>query len=179
MRIKDLFTVPCGEKVTEKVLRRVLLSSVCSILICMICLVSTTWAWFTVSIVNTDNVIEIATVSANMEVRTKDALVSAHNDGCYELSSGDYEIAISLDQNISETDAFGTRKHLAYVVVSTICGDEVKSYYVKFEDFTTKVTVPIEVIGDSAKMSYCVSWVLPDAADPFGSDTVLVGEGAD
>ena len=60
MRIKDLFTVPEGEKVTEQVFHRVLISSICGILLCMACLAGTTWAWFTVSIENTDNVIEIA-----------------------------------------------------------------------------------------------------------------------
>ena len=61
MRLKDLFTVPVGQKVTEKHLRRVLLSSICSILLCMSCLVSTTWAWYIVDIENTENVINIGT----------------------------------------------------------------------------------------------------------------------
>ena len=59
MKIKELFTVPEGQKVTEKVFHRVLISSICSILLCMSCLVSTTWAWFTVSIENQGNEIQI------------------------------------------------------------------------------------------------------------------------
>lgn len=59
MQLKELFTVPAGEKITEQCLRRVLVSSICSILLCMTCLVTTTWAWFTVSIETTE-VIEIA-----------------------------------------------------------------------------------------------------------------------
>lgn len=58
-KLKYLFTVPENEKVTEKHLMRVLISSVCSILLCMTCLVSTTWAWFTVSISSENNVIGI------------------------------------------------------------------------------------------------------------------------
>ena len=57
--LKSLFTVPEGEKITEKQMQRVLVSSVCSILLLLSCLVSTTWAWFAVSIENTGNVIEI------------------------------------------------------------------------------------------------------------------------
>lgn len=60
MRIKDFFTVPEGQKVTERHLRRVLTSSILSILLCMCCLISSTWAWFTVSIENTDNTISIS-----------------------------------------------------------------------------------------------------------------------
>ena len=61
MGIKKLFTVPEGEKITEQVFCRVLISSICSMLLCMACLAGTTWAWFTVSIENTGNVIEIGT----------------------------------------------------------------------------------------------------------------------
>lgn len=48
--VKYLFTVPEGEKVTDRHFRRVLISSVCSILLSMTCLVGTTWAWYTASI---------------------------------------------------------------------------------------------------------------------------------
>ena len=51
MRLKDLFTVPTGEKVTERHLNRVLVSSICGLLLCMACLVGTTWAWFTDSVI--------------------------------------------------------------------------------------------------------------------------------
>lgn len=59
MRLKELFIIPEGKKVTEKVFGRVLISSVCSILLCMVCLISTTWAWFTISIDNMGNEIQI------------------------------------------------------------------------------------------------------------------------
>ena len=57
--MKFLFTIPEGVKITEKVFGRVLISSVCSILLCMACLAGTTWAWFQASVVNNDNVITI------------------------------------------------------------------------------------------------------------------------
>lgn len=68
MHIKRLFTVSEGEKLTEKVFGRVLVSSICSILLCMTCLAGTTWAWFAVSIENQGNVIQIATVTAEVSV---------------------------------------------------------------------------------------------------------------
>ena len=55
-------TVTEKTKVTENLFNKVLISAVCTILLCMTCLVSTTWAWFTVSIENTGNVIQIANV---------------------------------------------------------------------------------------------------------------------
>ncbi len=59
MRLKEPFTVPTGQQVTEKYLHQALVSSICSILLCMACLVGTTWAWFTVTI-KTDETIWIA-----------------------------------------------------------------------------------------------------------------------
>ena len=75
MRLKELFSVPEGKKVTEKVFGRVLISSVCSILLSMACLISTTWAWFTVSIENTDNVIHIATVTPNVQITSGENVI--------------------------------------------------------------------------------------------------------
>ena len=40
--MKELFAVPEGKKITEKMFGRVLISSVCSILLCMACLIGTT-----------------------------------------------------------------------------------------------------------------------------------------
>ncbi|MBQ5607534.1 MAG: hypothetical protein IIU86_00735, partial [Oscillospiraceae bacterium] len=84
MKIKHLFAVPQGEKVTEKHLRRVLISSICSILLCMTCMVSTTWAWFTVSVENRDNEIQIATVAANVHVQDESM------NAISEISNGKY-----------------------------------------------------------------------------------------
>lgn len=71
-KLKFLFTVQEGEKVTEKTLRRVLISSVCSILLCMMCLFSTTWAWFAVS-VESDFTISIVSQEVQAEIQPKQA----------------------------------------------------------------------------------------------------------
>lgn len=90
MRIKDLFTVPEGEKVTEQVFRRVLISSICSILLCMACLAGTTWAWFTVSIENTDNVIEIASEwPESTEEATEEATTGSETERSETASEGE------------------------------------------------------------------------------------------
>lgn len=68
MGIAKLFAVPQGQKVTEKHLRRVLAASLCSILLCMTCLVGITWAWYTVDIENIDNVIVIGTPEIRLTV---------------------------------------------------------------------------------------------------------------
>ena len=86
MRLKDLFSVPTGQKITEKHLRRVLVSSICSILLSMGCLVSVTWAWFVVSIENTGNVIQIGSPEIDVDVdELKDETGSAEYAYTYEV----------------------------------------------------------------------------------------------
>ena len=100
--LKYLFTVPEGEKITEKHLTRVLVSSICSILLCMSCLVSTTWAWFAVSVENTGNVINIGTYSVTTTVtRVSDGEqiqpTSLYQHGYY-LTEGEYSVKVELQE---------------------------------------------------------------------------------
>ena len=59
--IKYLFTVPKDHRITEKAMMRVLFSTVCSILLSVSCLVSTTWGWYTASLTSENNVIKTGT----------------------------------------------------------------------------------------------------------------------
>ena len=81
LKIAHLFTVPAGEKVTEKAFLRVLISSVCSMLLCMGCLFGTTWAWFTLEIDNPQNEIQIAKVEFKELTLTRESEGVAHIDG--------------------------------------------------------------------------------------------------
>jgi len=100
-KLKYLFTVPEGEKVTEKHLYRVLISSICCIVLCMVCLVSTTWAWYTTTIVSEGNVIEIGTF--RVDVTVDPAVEASTNSDGYVLAPGAYKITI---QNTGDTDGY-------------------------------------------------------------------------
>ncbi len=176
MRIKDLFTVPTGEKVTEKALRRVLISSICSILLCMTCLVSTTWAWFTVSIENTGNVIEIAEVKSNISVFTSDNRQIESQDGVYALAAGKYTVEVAVDNSASGVDAFGQKKAVYVAMTLTKPDGESVNYYFMFGNSEPQ-TNEIEVVGGSVKLTFCAaSWVKPENAVPIAAETMTVGE---
>ncbi|MBO7252626.1 MAG: hypothetical protein J6V25_08355 [Oscillospiraceae bacterium] len=64
--LKKLFYVPKYQKGTEMHLKQVLLTSLCSIFLCISGLVGTTWAWYQVSFENVGNSITVA--SAQMVV---------------------------------------------------------------------------------------------------------------
>jgi hypothetical protein len=80
--LKYLFTVPKGEKITDRALKRVLISSVCGILLCMTGLVTTTWAWYTASVETAPFSIQVAehhvqlTGESNQELKNPVALES-------------------------------------------------------------------------------------------------------
>ena len=101
--LKYLFTVPEGEKITEAHLTRVLVSSICSILLCMSCLVSTTWAWFAVSVENTGNVITVGTYAINTTVTNladgSEIQPTALYQHAYYLPEGEYAVKIALQED--------------------------------------------------------------------------------
>ena len=117
MWLKD---IPVGTKVTDKLLRRVLISSVCSILLCMACLVGTTWAWFTVSIENNGNEIKIGEPKINMTVDGESCVSGTAlfgSENVLQLAHGNV------------TDDFD-KKSTLYVTLTLQCGDETSSVYV-------------------------------------------------
>lgn len=97
-RLKYFFTVAEGEKVTEKCFRRILLSSALGILLCMTCLISTTWALFTATLVSEGNSIEVGTFTALVTVKCgEEEQSSAEAPYQYLLVPGKYTVTIAND----------------------------------------------------------------------------------
>lgn len=175
MRIKELFTVPKGKKITEKIFSRVLISSVCSILLCMACLMGTTWAWFTVSIENEENEIQIATVIPKVEIKNGDALVSSSDGTNYALEEGTYQVKIQLKNDATGTDALNkTQKNVIYVVMSVTQGSVSKHYHIPFSGAEEIQLPELQIVGNAAKIRFSVSWVMPASATPVGSEPIVI-----
>ena len=176
MRIKELFTVPEGEKVTEKRLGKVLFSSICSILLCMACLAGTTWAWFTVSIENRGNEIQIATVTANVSIQDKQMnAVDEDVSGKYELKPGTYTARINLGSNATGS------KSPVYVVISLSHGEKTEYYYLTFDNGSKEAVQEFHVGANSVTVSFAVSWIAPavTSATATNGETIVVGEVSD
>lgn len=166
MRLKDLFTVPAGQKVTERHLRRVLVSSICSILLCMSCLVGTTWAWFTVSLENTDNVIQIGpdvavTVDGAAFVSGETLAVGTHG--------------LQIGRTNGQAD-LGDGKTL-YVELTFNVGGEDTVRYVALpwsdSDVTVTATVSVVVNADCT-LSWRALWTVPTGTEVPSGDTITV-----
>jgi len=182
MRIKSLFSIPDGEKVTDKALRRVLISSICSILFCMTCLVSTTWAWFTVSIENRGNVIQIAAVEKTVTItdinNTGNAVVPA-TDGVFTLKAGKFNVHVNLTNDATPTDDLNkTTKSTAYVLISVVCDNnenEPLYYYFQIVSGEGNAEQMFEIYcTSSAELRFSVDWIMPKATPIGTSPTVPI-----
>lgn len=155
MRLKNMYTVPKGQKVTEKQLLRVLTASICSIVLCMSCLVGTTWALFTVSIENTDNVIQIGEPSVSVvEGETK------LDSGKTTLEKGTHTVQITHAN--AEDDL--QRKSTLFVTLSLKTEAEAINRYITLNHenkYQTAVTIEC---GVEAALSWEVSWFEPVGA---------------
>lgn len=173
MRLKDLFTVPTGQKVTEKHLRRVLVSSICSILLYMSCLVSTTWAWFAVSIENTGNVIQIGIPKVNLTVNDElftsgttlqpKTLQPETNTLKYET----YKVSI---EHANGGDDF-QKKSTLYVTM--MIGENTIVYTTLNYENEYKREFSI-VASKECSLSWDVSWFAPANATELIDDTIIL-----
>ncbi len=147
-----------GQKVSEKVFGRVLISSICGIFLCLACLVSATWAWYVVGIENPDNTIEIATVTAHVTV--DDGSILAGEDGAYALPMGAHILQVKPDnQNAA-----------AYVVMSvngtpTCC-------FAFASGQNAPATMQVTVYEAEAKLSFQSQWTHPEVA-PAGPELTI------
>lgn len=174
MRQKDGFL---KEKTTERQFHKVLISSICGILLCMTCLIGTTWAWFTVSVENQDNVIEIAKITPEILVTSEGASIAPTADGSYALPvSGTYSIAVTLtqeDKTAADANLLNNSKHPVYVVMTVSHGNDLQYRLFAFENGETEKTHAITLHDETATISFSLSWVKP-ATEALGSDTPTV-----
>ena len=175
MKFREWFSVPEGKRITEKNLYRVLVSSVCSILLCMGCLAGTTWAWFAVSIENEENVIQIEEPEVTVNVaRIEDPTVTVAIDDTFqsgnELVAGDHMLTITRSAN--RDDLNQDMKFYVSLIISYLEGEEdiTKIYKVVVID---SVSTAISISTDF-KLLIEISWLEPANAEPVVDNLIEV-----
>lgn len=160
MRIRELFTVPDGKKVTEKAFGRVLISSICSILLCMACLAGTTWAWFAVSIENRGNVIQIGTPEVTVAV-DDNSFTSGSS-----LSAGEH--LVKINRTVNQDDLH--QKMEFFVILAIQSEGETAIYQIAVSESSS---VTIKTNGE-CKLSWVASWFAPANADEISDGVIVV-----
>lgn len=100
--VKQCFYIPKYERVSDKSLSRIMLSSVFGILICGICLAGLTWAWFSSSVTSKANNITAASFTVDISVKAgeDDTLTPTEENGRYTYaltSSTEYTVIIKAN----------------------------------------------------------------------------------
>lgn len=155
MQIKEIFTIPDEQKATEKAFCRVLISTICWTVLCMICLAGTTWAWFTASVESKENVIEIASATAYVSVNGQEISQAYQTD-----SEGEFDICVRLEH--SENDW----KVPVYVLMYVTQQENSSCYYFTFTSggqMEQNLRLPI---AELTNVSFQVSWIAPAEAKP-------------
>jgi hypothetical protein len=144
---------------------KVLLSTVCGVLLCMACLAGTTWAWFVVGIENAGNEIQIATVNADLTLTRDSVMLGENADGGYDLSAGDYALDIRL---------YNEAKCPVYMVISVNQNGTDRYYSIPFASGTTETVRQLRIVNTPAAVSFSRSWFAPDGAVAVETDTLVI-----
>ena len=153
MNFCKLFSVPEGKRITDKCLYRVLVASICSILLCMGSLAATTWAWFAVSIENTENVIAVA---SNPEV-----VITVNDEEIDSGSTLDSDITALLVEHAGDWDDIQQKSTL---YVTFLLNEEVQGYVILNCENDYRETIHIATNQESV-LSWAISWFEPHGAD--------------
>ena len=157
---------------------KVLISSVCSILLCVACLLGTTWAWFAVSLENTENEIRIAEVIPMVEVKCGDNLILPSENGGYALETGTYSVGVRVKNDATSVDDLQRPRRNVYVVMTVTCDEKPKSYCFAFTGNLTEdeQRSNIQIVGDTATVSFSVSWLAPASAELVVGEEIVIGQ---
>ena len=85
------------EKLTDKAFTRLFITSILGILLSIVCLSSSTWAWFEADVSNSQNVIQSGEGKLVVSI-TKDQVEIENIDAGVELEAGDYTVKMTLPQ---------------------------------------------------------------------------------
>ena len=86
------------DKLTDKAFTRLFITSILGIVICLVCLCSTTWAWFSTDVSSSENVIQSGEGKLAVIV-TKEQVEIKNVDKGVELEAGDYVVKMTLPKD--------------------------------------------------------------------------------
>lgn len=160
------------EKVTDDALSRSIISSVIGILLCMVCLVGTTWAWYSLSVesgvsetfgANFDFSVAVTKTDPPKENDAKGGTLQLSEAGVYEFNGGTYTVKLTKSGSCTATKGFCK-------LVATKTGEEAEAtttttyYIVDFtkEEGTEQAEKCVEfTVKGSGKLMLIPMWGTP------------------
>jgi len=156
------FWQKCSAK-KEQCPLRLLLPSFLGVALCIVCITSTTWAWFATSAASTANTIQ----SAAFDVVVKDSadsVIAIETDGSYQLGQGTYSVQMSKTGNAAG--------YFDFTVGAT-------QYRTAAITANTPITIKIQNTGTSPiYVFFMPSWKTPDGTTIGNSQVVMFHAGS-
>lgn len=178
MKLKDLFSVPDDQRVSEKQMLRVLICTACSILLCMSCMVGSAWAWFTVNLESSGNAIQIASVETQLSVTKGGSPVAPETNGSYKLTSGIYTVTVSAstDSSAENSKLYAIMAIDGLPVGYTALTEESSASTLAASGQTKVYKSEITIrAGKACSFSCMVSWLKPAEATLITDGKITVG----
>jgi len=161
------------DKLTDKAFSRSVVIAVVSIVMCIVCLCSATWAWFTTTTTSSENTIGSSTFGLVVTVVDGNGdlvPVTEREDGSFvcSLAGGGavYSVTLEISEDTTATKGFCTVKRgdRSYQT-SSIKVDDADSF-----DFNMTVE------GGAAELIFTPAWGLPANAVVTRDGTLTIGE---
>ena len=158
-----------NDKLTDKAFTRLMILSVLGILVCLACLCSATWAWFSGGVASDSN--KLGAGSFDLTVSVLDATssgtqtVAEATDKVVTLaSSGEYTVTLTMTDDTTVTKGY---------CVLSINGVKYKTNSIRLDVsnpfvFTLKIDEPVTI-------SFEPCWGLPAHSDVSNGGTLIIG----
>ena len=162
------------DKLTDKAFSRLMLTSVLGILLCITCLCSATWAWFSTDVASDQNTLSAGNfdlvVSVQEQASATPVPVLDAADGSYScsLAAGCYSVCISISQDttVSKGYCMITVNGVPYKTAPLIAG-EVES-----------ISFTLDVQDAQIGVFFDPSWGLPAHYDVEDGGTLVIAQRA-
>ena len=159
------------EKLTDKAFTRMWIASVISILICITCLGSTTWAWFLAGHSSNENTLQSGRfaldVTATGDQNTDGAEITVLPSGktSCTFAQGRYTVVLTTTLDTTVKTGFCT----------VLVGD--REYHTDAIDIdgNNSFTFTLDVAADDTKVIFSPSWGLPARIDVIQGEVLQIG----
>ena len=142
------------DKLTDKAFSRMMLTSVLGILVCLVCLCSTTWAWFTADVSNNSNT--IGTGQFDLEVSVDEVRLERSSDRANVHTfekAGRYTVTLKMTEDTTVTKGY---------CVITVNGKPLyKTASINNVDGTNPFKFTLDVKKDGMTVEFTSAWGIP------------------
>lgn len=141
-----------NEKLNDKAFLRLAITSIAAILVCIVCLCSTTFAWFSDSIPNKGNQITTAS-KCELSVTVQNSsseIIYLDENGSAVLPAGEYSVTLSLPKDNAS----------CYVIISAQAPNQsYRTKYIASHTDNTAHTISFTLIVQSEKsVTFTTKW---------------------